>query len=693
MMNGTSPAIDVQRLTRRFGDFVAVNDLSFQVGKGEVFGFLGANGAGKSTTIRMLCGLLRPTSGTALVGGIDVGSDPEGVKRHIGYMSQKFSLYEALTVDQNIRFFGGVYGLSGPRFEERRQFVLDMAGLRGREKTVTRSLSGGWRQRLALGCAVLHQPPIVFLDEPTGGVDPVSRRQFWDLIGNLASTGVTVLVTTHYLDEAEHCHRLAIIHRGQMVALGSAARAEERLCRAADSGGAVGHAGGGDGRARAVARGGEDQHLRHERARRAAARRRDAPAGGRGAAGPGPLGADARTGDAVARGRVPRRGRAHRTGGSGGMIVTTRAMVRKELRQILRDRRTLLILVFVPALFLLLYGYALNFDIRNIKLAVDDRDGSTASRALVSAFTNSGYFSYAGAVHGGDGLERMIDTNQARAALVIPAGYSRDLARRTPVRIQVIVDGDNANTAAAVVGYAGAIVAEAGAELAAVMTGGPGATPRPLIGFEPRVWYNPQLRSTLFLVPGLIAYIAMITAVISTSLAVVREKERGTMEQIRMAPVSPLAFVLGKTVPYSVIAFVSALLIVLVSMALFDLPQRGSWWLLCLAILLFLIGAQGQGLLISTVASTQQVAFQLALLSSFLPTFILSGFIFPITSMPPAVQLITRVVPARYFVASLRSVVLKGAGIEVVWPNLLALVIFASVMLGLSSLRLRREWR
>jgi ABC-2 type transport system ATP-binding protein len=220
----TSPAaaaIDVQHLSRRFGDFLAVNDVSFTVARGEVFGFLGANGAGKSTTIRMLCGLLTPTSGTALVGGIDVATDPEGVKRHIGYMSQRFSLYEALTVDQNIRFFGGVYGLSGRRFEERRAFVLDMAGLRGRQDAVTRTLSGGWRQRLALGCAVLHQPPIVFLDEPTGGVDPVSRRQFWDLIGNLAAQGVTILVTTHYLDEAEHCHRLAVIHRGQMVALGS----------------------------------------------------------------------------------------------------------------------------------------------------------------------------------------------------------------------------------------------------------------------------------------------------------------------------------------------------------------------------------------------------------------------------------------------------------------------------------------
>ena len=218
---GAGIAIDVRQLTRRFGQFTAVDGVSFQVKKGEVFGFLGANGAGKSTTIRMLCGLLAPTSGTARVGGVDVAADPEGVKRTIGYMSQKFSLYEALTVDQNITFFGGVYGLTGDRFAERRDFVLDMAGLRGREKTLTRALSGGWRQRLALGCAVLHEPPIVFLDEPTGGVDPVSRRQFWDLIGALAASGVTVLVTTHYLDEAEHCHRIAIIHRGRMAALGA----------------------------------------------------------------------------------------------------------------------------------------------------------------------------------------------------------------------------------------------------------------------------------------------------------------------------------------------------------------------------------------------------------------------------------------------------------------------------------------
>jgi ABC-2 type transport system ATP-binding protein len=216
-------AISVAGLTRRFGNFVAVNALTFDVATGEIFGFLGANGAGKSTTIRMLCGLLTPTSGTATVGGVDVVRDPEGVKRRIGYMSQRFSLYEQLTVDQNIRFFGGIYGLRGERFDSRRAFVLDMAGLRGREHTRAADLAGGWRQRLALGCAILHEPPILFLDEPTGGVDPVSRREFWQLIDNLSASGVTILVTTHYLDEAEHCHRLAIIHAGKLAAAGTTA--------------------------------------------------------------------------------------------------------------------------------------------------------------------------------------------------------------------------------------------------------------------------------------------------------------------------------------------------------------------------------------------------------------------------------------------------------------------------------------
>ncbi len=363
----------------------------------------------------------------------------------------------------------------------------------------------------------------------------------------------------------------------------------------------------------------------------------------------------------------------------------------KEMRQILRDRRTLLILLFIPAFFLLLYGYALNFDIRNIRLAVQDQDRSAHSRELVSAFVNSGYFMLTGYEDSDAELARQIDRGQVRAVLSIPAGFERDLRLKRPVTVQVVLDGDNANTAAAVAGYARMLVTEYGAAQMLALTAGPGSG-APVIMVEPRVWYNPQLRSALFLVPGLIAYISMITAVVSTALSVVREKEKGTMEQVRMAPVGPVAYILGKTLPYLVISFVSAILIVLAAMLLFDLPMRGSWLLLFLSIGLFLVGAQAQGLLISTIAGTQQVAFQVALLSSLLPTMILSGFVFPISSMPVVVQAITHIVPARYFLVALRAIVLKGADISAYWQDLAALTVFATVAMGLASLRLRREW-
>jgi len=367
------------------------------------------------------------------------------------------------------------------------------------------------------------------------------------------------------------------------------------------------------------------------------------------------------------------------------------AVAVKELRQIARDRRTLFILLFVPAFFLLLYGYALNFDIRNVRIAVQDQDHSTRSRELVSAFTNSGYFSLVGYVHADAEIDALVNEGQVRAILTVPAGFERDLSLLRPVTVQVIIDGDNANTASTVMGYARGLIGEFSSAQMAAIPMSPQA-PLPSIAVEPRVWYNPQLRSTLFLVPGLIAYIAMITAVVSTALSVVREKERGTMEQVRMAPLSPLPYIIGKTLPYLVISFVSALMIVFASMLLFDMPMRGSWWLLCAAIGLFLVGAQAQGLLISTIAQTQQVAFQVALLSSLLPTMILSGFIFPISSMPAVVQAITHIVPARYFIVALRSIVLKGTDITAFWQDMVALAIFATVALGLASLRLRREW-
>ena len=214
-------SVVIDKLVKRFGDFVAVDNISLTVRKGEVFGFLGPNGAGKSTTIRMLCGLLTPTSGRAEVAGYDVARKPESVRQNIGYMSQKFSLYNDLKVIENLRLFAGLYSVAANVVGERIEWALSMSNLKGQENLITGTLPGGWKQRLALGCAVLHKPPILFLDEPTSGVDPISRRQFWDLIHQMAAEGVTIFVTTHYMEEAEYCNRLALIYRGKMVALGT----------------------------------------------------------------------------------------------------------------------------------------------------------------------------------------------------------------------------------------------------------------------------------------------------------------------------------------------------------------------------------------------------------------------------------------------------------------------------------------
>jgi len=360
------------------------------------------------------------------------------------------------------------------------------------------------------------------------------------------------------------------------------------------------------------------------------------------------------------------------------------AVALKELRQIRRDRRTLLILLFIPGFFLFLYGYALNFDIRHVPLAVQDRDQSPESRALAASFVQSTYFDLVAAVTTDAEAVALMDRDDIRALLVVPEDFSRRLKRGEAAEVQVILNGDNANTATTVMGYVNAILADASVRL------GPTSS-QALVGAAPRIWYNPELRSTLFLVPGLIAYIATITAVVSTALSIVREKELGTMEQVRMAPISTTAFVLGKTLPYLILSQASAMIVIVAAMLLFGLPMRGDWFSLSVVVALFLVGALGTGLLVSTMSDTQQIALQTALLIAFLPTFMLSGFIFPIASMPAPLQYITAIVPARYFLIALRGVVLKGLDLGALWQPLLALVAFAVAVLGLSAVRLARR--
>ena len=368
-----------------------------------------------------------------------------------------------------------------------------------------------------------------------------------------------------------------------------------------------------------------------------------------------------------------------------------RPVVLKEFRQIRRDPRSLMFMIFLPAFMLLMFGYALNFDVKHIPLAVVDQDGSRTSRGLVDRFRTTEYFDLKAVLPKTAGIDPLMGREAIRAALVIPPAFSDDLLAGRSPSVQVIVDGSNATSGTTAAGYAGAILQSYSQKITMEAFERRGLSGQALpLSTDVRVWYNPELRSAMFLVPGLMAFILMVIVTVSTAFSVVREKERGTMDQIRLSSIRPLELILGKVVPYVVISLGSAHLVLLLGRVLFGVGIRGSYPLLLLAMGLFLLGALGQGLLISAVTRTQQVAFLIAALTTMLPTFILSGFVFPIRNMPTAVQAVTYLVPARYFLAALRAIILKGAGMTAIWQQLLLLAGFAGLSLVASAARLGR---
>lgn len=367
------------------------------------------------------------------------------------------------------------------------------------------------------------------------------------------------------------------------------------------------------------------------------------------------------------------------------------AVALKEVRQIRRDPISLLLLVGLPAFMLVVYGYALNFDVRHVALAVQDRDQSAASRDLVAAFVNSTYFDVTARPAPGEDLARLTERGVAKAVLVIPEAFGLDLAAGRTAQIQLLVDGADSMSATTILGYVGALVAESNVRILARRFREAGRTFEPGSDYAPRVWYNPQLESTRFLVPGLIGLLMMLVGVLSTSLSVVREKERGTMEQLRVAPIGNLAVILGKSVPYMVISFLATVVTLTAARILFGLEVRGPYLALLAATLLYLTCALGLGLVISTIADSQALAFQMSLLTSLLPAMLLSGFVFQIRVMPAWLQAVTYLVPARYFLVILRGIILKGAGLGPYLREIASLALFAAVMLALAIVRLKRE--
>ena len=373
------------------------------------------------------------------------------------------------------------------------------------------------------------------------------------------------------------------------------------------------------------------------------------------------------------------------------MIRRVRAVMKKEFLQLSRDVRSLIFLLAMPALLLIMFGFALNFDVKHVALALCDQDRTQAGRDFAGLFRHTEYFDVKAEVEDPRTIDDLLDRGRAAVALVIPRNFGADLAAGRAPAVQVVVDGSNSMSATTAANYVAAIAQDYSIRLTARLLGQRGIPGASLpVAAELRVWYNPELRSAKFLIPGLMAFILMTILVITTSFSIVREKERGTMEQIRVSPLGSAELIIGKTVPHILISLVSSHSVLLLGYVLFGISIKGSYPLLLLAILLFLLGGLGQGLLISSITRTQQVAFQLSVLSTYLPTFVLSGFVFPIRNMPQVIQALTYLVPAKPFLVILRSVILKGVGIRALWPQYLGLVVFAGLMLALSAGRMSR---
>lgn len=369
------------------------------------------------------------------------------------------------------------------------------------------------------------------------------------------------------------------------------------------------------------------------------------------------------------------------------MLNRILALAKKEVRQLKRDIRMLLILIMFPILLLAIFGYAINFDVHHIKVAVYDRDKSEDTRAFINALTSSSYFDLIGTVHSDSEIKKFLDEQTAQAVIVFPENMSRSMYSKKDARVQILIDGVNGNTATLIMNYlnlATMTYSQNFSKEALALTGRGSYVP---IDLEPVFWFNPSLDSRHFLIPGLIAMIMIITAVISISLSIVREKELGTIEQINVSPLSSIELIIGKTLPYIVISLLVALFILLAGYFMFSMPVKGNLILLFITTLIFIFASLSLGIFVSSVANNQQVAFQMATLMSMLPSVILSGFIFPIESMPVAVQVLSNITPAKFYSIILRDILLKGVGFESFWPQVIYLLIFAGVFLSLATLR------
>jgi ribosome-dependent ATPase len=642
------PAIVARGLTRRFGDFTAVDHVSFSIDRGEIFGFLGSNGCGKTTTMKMLTGLLGASEGTAELLGRSVAATDLKTRMRVGYMSQSFSLYEELTVRANLDLHARLYRVPASQVRQRVEDALrhfELSAVADQEPT---RLPLGLRQRLQLAAACLHRPEVLILDEPTSGVDPAARDMFWRMLGELSRRdGVTIFISTHFMNEAERCDRISLMHAGRVLAVGTPEdiRAAKDAATLEDAFIAFLEAASGDGATKAA---NVPPAAVHDETRRSSAR------------------AELTT--------------------SLGRIW---AFARRETLELLRDRIRLAFALAGPLILLLTFGYGITFDVENLSFAVFDRDQTPESRQLIESFAGSRYFRQQADLRSEAEIDRRLRSGGLRVAISIPPGFGRDLLEDRKPEIAFFLDGANTFRAETTRGYAQGVVLSYVQDLARRTYG----SARELLALrvEPRYRYNQDFRSVIAISPGTIMIFMIMFPAMLTAVGVVREREIGSINNLFASPATVAEFLIGKQAPYVLLGFVSFLTQVALVGLVFGLTVKGSLPALMLGAVLYLFAATGLGVLISTFARTQVAAIIATAIISTVPALNFSGYLYPVAALEGAGRFIGMGFPPLWFQNVSLGTFAKAREFSAFYPEYLALFAFGAIYLIAASLILRKQ--
>lgn len=641
------PAIEAEGLTKRFGHFVAVDRVSFRIAKGEIFGFLGSNGCGKSTTMKMLTGLLPASEGTATLLGRPIVARDTAARHRVGYMSQSFSLYAELTVRQNLELHARLFHLPPESRAARVQEMLDRFGLRSVAGSLPAGLPLGMRQRLQLAVAVQHRPEVLILDEPTSGVDPVARDEFWEYLIDLSrNEGVTIFISTHFMNEAARCDRISLMHAGRVLAVG----APEDLvrCREAETL--------------------EDAfiaYLEEATAETSPVKQATPPT----------------TPPQAARGEpVP-----HRAFSPGRLW----AYARRESTEIRRDHVRFAFAVLGPLILMLTFGYGISFDVERLQFAVLDQDQTPESRQLIASLEGSRYFERAADITTPDEIDTRLKSGELTVAMEIPPEYGKDLRRGRSTEIGVWLDGAMPFRAETTRGYLTGLSLSYLAERSRTRTGN--ATPALPIDIEPRFRYNQAFKSIYAIVPSVIMLSLVLIPSIMTALGVVREKETGSIAHFRSSPVTRFEFLVGKQLPYVGVGFLSFLTMTALSVFLFGVPIRGSVPVLLLGVLLYVLATTGFGLVVSTLTRTQVAAVFATAVIAMIPSVNFSGLLVPVSSLSGSGRALGLAFPSAWFQQISIGAFTKGLGMDRLWVNLLVLAVFGGLFIGAATILLKKQ--